>query len=476
MIVTFAIIAASLALLRFWTLGWFLAVLPDSMAAFAVDSLGILLSLVLSLLADRLFRYFYWNRIFRRKKGRKAPALVRDLTTAIFLAIGLSTGLYLEVGVAASGIAAASGATAVILGFALQTMIQDLFGGLSINLDRSYAIGDWVTIHAADLGAADYGRVEGIAWRTTFIRLNDGRRLIIPNRLVTSNPITNHSRPDGAKRLTVEICLDMRVPSERAVNILMGEAVKAARARGLSQHPAPSVLVDRIDQDSVYYSVRFYFYPDRISPDEAQSIMLRAAQDAIRKTALPTPVQQVELTQPPVTEVPFAQEARQAIRRVPLFVRALSAEQQGDIAARCRLVILPAGNTLIRQNDTGGSMFVILDGAADVTVKGIDGGEQQVNVLALDDIVGEMSLLTGAPRTATVKAATPLRVLEITKEAIEALLPDAPELLVQFSQILAERQVQLAEASNRTVHKKAVEQDLLSKMRDFFVRSFSAGD
>ena len=477
MIVTFAIIVAGLGALRIWGTGWLLALLPDPVGAFTVDALGVAVSLAAAILVDRLFRYFYWNRIFRRRKGRKAPSLVRDLVTFLFLTVGLSIGLYLEVGVSASGIAAASGAAAVVVGFALQTTIQDLFGGLSVNLDRSYAIGDWLTIHSQELGGEAHGRVEGITWRTTFLRLRDDRRLIIPNRLVTSNPLTNHSRPAGPKRLSVEVSIDLRAPSERVVDILLGEIVKAARGRGFSRHPAPSVLVSRIEEDTAFYKARFYIDPDRIEDEDAQSIILRALQDAIRKTGLPTPVQEIEITPTPSTDpIDPSEEARQAVDRVPLFARALNGDQHRDLASRCRLLTLPVGAALIRQGDMGGSMFVILDGAADVTVKGVDGGEQQVNVLALDDIVGEMSLLTGAPRTATVKAATPLRVLEITKEAIEALLPNAPELLDQFSQILAERQVQLAEASNRTVHKKAVEQDLLSKMRDFFVRSFGAGE
>ncbi len=476
MILFSAIVVVGLTLLRFWASDWLLAVLPAAMGHFTVNALGISLSVAAAILADQFFRNVYWNRIFRRRKGRKAPALVRDLVTTLFLTIGLSTGLYFELGVAASGIAAVSGATAVVLGFALQTMIQDLFGGLSVNLDRSYAIGDWLTIHHPDLGAPAYGRVEGISWRTTFLSLPDGRMLIVPNRVVTANPLTNHSRPSGAKRLTVDVCIDLRVPSERVVNILMGEAFKAVQGPGFSQKPAPSILVSKIEQDAVTYSARFYVDPDRIEIEVARSIMFRALQDAIRRTAMPTPVQQIEITQPPAGVTDFAEEALAAIGRVPLFAETLGEEQKVELAGRCRHMSLPAGSALIRQGDGGGSMFVILDGAANVTVKGTDGADQHVNVLALGDIVGEMSLMTGTPRTATVRAATPLRVLEITKEAIEGLLVAAPELLELFSQILAERQAQLNEASNRPGKSKAAELDLLSKMRIFFVRSFGTAD
>ncbi|HEX7776646.1 MAG TPA: mechanosensitive ion channel family protein [Parvibaculum sp.] len=464
--------------LRIWAAGAIKAGLPGPFGTIAVDTIGILLSLAIALLVDSLVSTFYWKRYFRRRKGHKAPALVRDLVTFFLLAIGLSIGLYAEVGVAASGLAAASGAAAVVLGFALQTMILDLFSGLSINLDRSYAIGDWLTIHSQELGGSAYGCVEGISWRTTFLHLEDGRRLIVPNRLITANPVTNHSRPPGAKQLVVEVGIEIRTPSDRAMTLLLGEAYKAVRSSGFSETPPPDVLIDRLDQDAVYYHVRFYSHPDEIEPAVAKSIMIKALQDAIRQTGLPTPVLQVELSKP--HEAPAAgaasTEARDTIARVPLFAEALNPAQIDDLAGRCATASFAATHALIAQGDVGASMFVILEGAAAVVVVGTSGVEQEVNRLATGDIVGEMSLLTGAPRNATVRALTPLRVLEIRKEAIEGLLAASPELLGHFSHILATRQSQLAEVSNRPAKLKTAEVDLLARMRAFFSRAFGADE
>jgi small-conductance mechanosensitive channel/CRP-like cAMP-binding protein len=471
-------VTLGLLALRIWAAAGIEAGLPAPFGTIAVDTLGVLLSLAAALLVDGLVSTFYWKRYFRRKKGHKAPALVRDLVTFFLLAVGLSIGLYAEVGVAASGLAAASGAAAVVLGFALQTMILDLFSGLSINLDRSYVIGDWLTIHAQELGGSAYGRVEGISWRTTFLHLEDGRRLIVPNRLITANPVTNHSRPAGAKQLVVEVSIDIRTPSDRAMGMLIGEAFKAVRSPGLSQTPPPEVIISKLDQDAVYYQVRFYSHPDEIEPAVARSVMIKALQDAIRQTGLPTPVLQVELSKPleaPVAGTPSA-EAHDAIARVPLFAEALTAEQIGDLAGRCAPAAFAAGHTLIAQGDVGASMFVILEGAAAVVVVGAAGIEQEVNTLATGDIVGEMSLLTGAPRNATVRALTPLRVLEIRKEAIGGLLAASPELLGLFSRILAVRQSQLTEASNRPAKVKIAEVDLLARMKAFFSRAFGADD
>src|SRR6202044_723945 len=110
-------------------------------------------------------------------------------------------------------------ATAIILGIALQVVIQDLFSGLSINFDGSYAIGEWLTVYSEHLPEPAYGCISGITWRTTFLKLEDGRRFMVPNHIMTSNPVVNHSRPLEAKRLSVQVSVDNRIPADRVMDM-----------------------------------------------------------------------------------------------------------------------------------------------------------------------------------------------------------------------------------------------------------------
>ena len=105
---------------------------------------------------------------------------------------------------------------------------------------------------------------------------------------------------------------------------------------------------------------------------------------------------------------------------------------------------------LMQQGDPPSSAFlIILEGAASVTLRGPDGGaSQEAAILATGNIVGEMSLMTGAPRNATVTALTRMRVLEIPKDAIEAILKKSPELAERFSRVLVARQRQNQDSSS----------------------------
>jgi CRP-like cAMP-binding protein len=146
----------------------------------------------------------------------------------------------------------------------------------------------------------------------------------------------------------------------------------------------------------------------------------------------------------------------------------LDGQQLDTLVSACKVRTFPKHTTFIRQGEAGTSMFVILEGAARVSVHVSDGQSREVAVLTAGDIAGEMSLMTGAPRTATVTSLTSLRVLEVTKESIESLLSGNPGLLERFGRVLAARQLGLSEIAATSQGKQSVERDILARMRDFF--------
>jgi small-conductance mechanosensitive channel len=458
---------------------WGLSLLEGHFSPKTIEEIGhvIMVAVVIAttLFIDGLIRYYYWHRYLHRRRNLEAPALIQDLLTIALFLFGLSIGLWWQEGFSFTGFITASGATAIVLGIALQTVIQDLFSGLSINLDGSYALGDWLTVYTDQMPEPIYGRVTHITWRSTFMALDDGRRLMVPNHMVTANPVMNHSRPADAKRLFVEVGVDGRMPAERVLDMLLGEAFKAVRRPGLARTPEPTVILTRLTADAMFYEVRFYYYPDQIEPSAAKSVVLFALQDVIIQNRMPQPVTQIELSRTPDFDLVFdATEVRRALHHATLFANVLNEEQSAELARLSRRVEFVRGSNLVQQNDPGDSMFIILEGAARVSVLGQNNDPREVAVLAAGDVVGEMSLMTGDPRNATVTAMTRLRVLEITKSPIEVLLKASPELLQRFSHVLAKRAQERQAIADRTIQVAAVEQDLMARMRNFFARVLGA--
>ena len=426
-----------------------------------------------AILIDRIIRRLYWEGHLKQRRGRETPKLIQDIVTVVIVAIAIAVALWWQEGLTLTGIAATSIAIAAGIGVALQPDIQDIVSGLFINFEGSYSIGDWVTIDADDLKAPVYGCISNQSWRASFLVLEDGTRASIPNSYFTSKVAINHSHPVGAKRLSVEIAVDNRLPAGRVTDMFLGEAFKAVCHKGLARKPEPEVLLSKFTGDAAVYEVRFWYYPNQMTPSPAKSVMLRALQDVFLQNELPSPVTQVELTKAPDVEDKLgAQEIHDALAEASLFRNALNPEQRTKLAGLSRAIEFPRGSVLMRQGDAANAMYIILEGAIGISISTKDGEQQEVAISATGDVVGEMSVMTGAARTATATALTRTRVLEITKEDIADMLKDSPELFERFSRVLAQRQLELDALNNRKIDKGAVENDILKRMKSFFSKAF----
>lgn len=141
-------------------------------------------------------------------------------------------------------------------------------------------------------------------------------------------------------------------------------------------------------------------------------------------------------------------EARDVLGRTRLFADVLSARQLDELAAKCTVHDVGVGRVLMAEGDFGTSMFVIIEGKVDVTVAGTRHPNREVAMLGRGDIFGEISLMTGARRAATVTTMEPTRVLEISKVALEHVLADAPDLVDRFGAFLAKRRAELDQISD----------------------------
>jgi CRP-like cAMP-binding protein len=130
------------------------------------------------------------------------------------------------------------------------------------------------------------------------------------------------------------------------------------------------------------------------------------------------------------------------LSNTPFFADVLDARGLEVLSGRLCITNHGKGTTLIREDDLGSSMFVLASGEVVVTVPGPAGGRRVANLKA-PDIFGEMSLLTGARRSATVTARTPIRTIEIPKSALSPLISASPELADRFARMLAKRQREL---------------------------------
>jgi small-conductance mechanosensitive channel len=145
--------------------------------------------------------------------------LVRRLifATIVVLGIGLALAQFPSVKRVATGILASSAVLGLVVGFAARQTLANAIAGILLAITQPIRIGDLVTFDD------ETGEVEDVRLTYTYIRLDDGRRLIIPNERLASSPVTNHTVVDPRVQVEVSVWLPPGADVERALELVAEE-------------------------------------------------------------------------------------------------------------------------------------------------------------------------------------------------------------------------------------------------------------
>ena len=300
---------------------------------------------------------------------------------------------------------------AVVVGFALQDTLGQRFAGLAIQSERPFKVGHWIRVGEFE------GRVAEITWRATKLRTKTGNFIVVPNNIIGKEAITNYSEPAVPTRLELEVGVSYDA-SPAAVKQAMHEAM--AQARYVLTSPAPDVLLVGFDASSINY--RASFWVDDYELDE-EATRRGAGGDSLRLCAAR---HRDSLSDPGRVLARLAGArrggARSRTRAGDRRRRSLRDAVRRSSAPRSRGATVTQtfgnGEAIVRQGEPGDSMYVLCSGPVAVV---LEPDRQEVATIRSGGYFGEMSLLTGEPRSATVVARGEAVVLELTAEVFRRL-------------------------------------------------------
>lgn len=322
---------------------------------------------------------------------------------------------------------------AVVVGLALQDTLGNMFAGLAIQIEKPFRVGHWVSVGGFE------GAVTEITWRATKLRTKTGNLVVMPNNVVSKEAIVNYSQPALPTRLQVEVGVSYDVPPNEVKAALLG-AVETVD--GVLPQPAPDVIVADFASSSILYRIRFWthdFARDGPLCDRVRT----AVYYVLRRNGMeiPFPIQiEYRRTEAPVRSPERERQLASILAGVDLFAP-LSESDRSDLLSLSRELVYAAGERIVEQGGEGDSLFVVCKGRVRVT---IDPGARQVAETGEGGYFGEMSLLTGEPRTATVTAAGDSSVLEITAATLRRVAMNDPLVLERMALVVAERREGLA--------------------------------
>jgi small-conductance mechanosensitive channel/CRP-like cAMP-binding protein len=353
-------------------------------------------------------------------------------------------------------IVATTAVGAVVVGFALQDTLGNLFAGLAIQVEKPFRVGHWVTIAGHD------GMVAEITWRATKIRTKSGNMMIVPNNVLSRDTIMNYSEPVPETRLQIEVGASYDAPPNH-VKAVIREAVAGDPL--LTPNREPEVLLADFAASAITYRVRVWtsdFGADERVRDSVRTRIYYALKR--HGIAIPYPIQvQIERS---AASLDVGDADARSLAGVAIFAD-LSEAQREELEESARRLLYAAGEVIVRESDAGSSMFVVARGEATVTLAHTDGTLARLGAGAF---FGEMSLLTGEPRTATVTAATDCELLEISADAFRRIVVADSAILERVSTAVAARRTELDQ--HREMHASVpaapeAAQSLVARVRQF---------
>lgn len=403
----------------------------------------------------------------------RTPKILRDLVSLLGY-IAIAMWLMRQGGMSLSSIVTTSAVLTAVIGFSLQDTLGNIMGGLALQMERTINEGDWVQVGQLQ------GKVKEIRWRHTAIETRNWDTVVIPNSMLMKGEVMILGRHTGQPiqhRMWVYFNVDYRTAPADVIQIVES-ALRREDIPNVAKDPQPNCITWLYKESYMEYAVR-YWLTDLQRDDPTNSEVRVRIYYALKRAGIPLSIPAQALF---VTEEHAHREhhlEREIARRadtlagVELF-HTMTVEELRKLAERLTVAPFAAGESMTRQGAAAHFLYVITKGSGEVFVS-VDGGlRKTVANLSAGDFFGEIGMMTGGIRNATVLALEPTECYRLDKEAFQDILKNRPEIAEHISHVIARRSVELeavrdnlsAEARARRL--QPAQQDIIARMASLF--------
>ncbi len=411
------------------------------------------------------------NRTFfvKRAAGEfqtRVPKLFLDIIRTFLVLVGTCIVLASVWEYDLGNMITALGVSSIVLGLALQNTLDNVMAGIALLFERPFENGDWVMV------GDKVGQVVEVNWRSVRVRTRNNDILIIPNSVMNKEIVVNYSRPTQVHGEDLMLGFSYDDPPNKVKRVLL----KAALAtHGVLADPAPRIRTKAFAAYSVDYQVKLFINDLQRLNDILDEFMTQVWYLAKRDgLTIPFPTQtsfeyHLEPPKPPLKRA----TTRDALSHVPFLVP-MGPDELEALAADATVFSYGRGERIVRQGDPGDALYVLREGSAIVTIGDEATGEREVARLRRGEFFGEMALLTGEPRTASVTAIEDIEAIVIHKEALQGILARRPGLAQEMAEIVEARRQGLRAISEikalppaKREEVRAASTELVAKIRRF---------
>lgn len=425
----------------------------DALSVSADDTLGrhsieALAWIVFTYFVIRSISVFLWEGVLTVDGELLIPKFIVHISNILVIGIICIAFLHFVMNQNVTALATGTGALILGLGYLAKTPLESVFAGLSFSLSPMFRKGDHVDL-IVDKGETLTGTVVDLGWLHLTLKAKEGHYIYVQNLIIEKSIVANFSRPSQHPSYESDIVLEYEFPMNRGLALIeraLSEIKQSIPAFTVNSHhferfgisyrirflPAKGVSYEdalNLIHQSIFYKIqqepRFDFGYDKFNSVNASQVTDKATSvhQLAHEASLMTLEDRVAL-----------------LGNVDIFTSLAKAEIT-QLAELCIPRSYGPPELVIQQGAFGDSMFVVAKGHVRVSLR-TNGDAVELAVHGEGKYFGEMALLTGQPRGASVAAIDDVVLLEIPKEALRRILEKNPALAGEIANSVAKMQAQ----------------------------------
>ncbi|MEL7143573.1 MAG: mechanosensitive ion channel family protein [Cyanobacteria bacterium J06554_3] len=363
------------------------------------------------------------------------PKLFRDLVRTLLIAVGFAIVLKAVFGVNLTGLFTALGVGGIVLGFALQDTLGNLFSGVALLFEQPFQIGDWLEVDGQK------GRVIEVNWRSVHLETRELEQLVVPNSVLSQAVIRNFNKPSKRHIEPVLIGFSYDDPPNKVKQVMLETALSTT---GVLSHPRPIVVTASYDDFSIGYVVRLFLEDYAQVPSIRNEFVTRIWYAARRNgLSIPFPIRDVYHHHLP------KEKADEPLRRLASYMKSLptlamvSDDVLEEVASEASLGHFGRGESAIVQEQENVKVHFLLAGSAIAICQDASGRSHTIADLTRGDFFGYSALLANEPSPMTVTATEDMEVLILEIKAVQQILNTSPRFAQQLGSVIDARQSKL---------------------------------
>lgn len=396
----------------------------------------VIIAMALVIGSVRFFTFIVTKTVYRKTDDREISSLLTTVLSVVvyivaFFIIFQSQFPKVELTALFTG----STILGIVVGLALQDTLGNLFAGLALQADQPFQVGDVVLLPGRGEGV-----VEAVSWRGVKIRTFQNKLLVVSNSVLGKELIEVAPKDNLNARAVFFNTLYTNSPS-KTIQVVR-EAVR--QVDNVSHKMRPVVRIRNLAADGIDWEVKYWLDDYRLQHDTDALIRQRIWYVFQRENinfAYPTRTVYMEDKPDEVAPEQIFNRITERLNRVSIFAP-LSDDEIEKLANASTSRVYAPGEAVVSIGQEGRSMFVIISGSVKVQIPEKD-YQKTINTLKENDFFGEMSLLTGAPRSANVIAVEESEVLRIDKSGLKPIFENNPTLVETIGELIEERRTVL---------------------------------